>query len=201
MGTPKDPQKFAIYCENQRRIALERGFGKWMLGKKLAPESIEKLRLAQAEIGNRPEERQRRSQRAKAKGYGKWMLGRDTSHYNRPDLKGISYEERYGSRAEEEREKRRQGNLERFIGVPRKPKRTRQDITEGRRYYWWRRRVYERDDYTCQGCFVRGVKLQAHHIKSWANFPDLRYEVSNGLTLCIECHKRANHLQREQERV
>lgn len=53
----------------------------------------------------------------------------------------------------------------------------------------WRSQIFERDDFTCQKCFIKGGRLNAHHIKSWANFPELRFEVSNGLTLCVNCHK------------
>jgi 5-methylcytosine-specific restriction endonuclease McrA len=55
-------------------------------------------------------------------------------------------------------------------------------------YYEWRRNVFERDDFTCQICGIRGSKLNAHHIQSFAKFPDLRTDVSNGVTLCSSCH-------------
>lgn len=53
----------------------------------------------------------------------------------------------------------------------------------------WRRSVFERDDYTCHDCGHRHPKqMQAHHIKPWALFPELRLDVSNGQTLCRPCH-------------
>ncbi len=57
----------------------------------------------------------------------------------------------------------------------------------------WRKSIFERDDYTCQDCKVRGGELHAHHIKSFRNFPELRIEMSNGITLCVECHKKTNN--------
>lgn len=48
--------------------------------------------------------------------------------------------------------------------------------------------VFERDDYTCQMCLVRGGILHADHIKSWKDYPDLRFELSNCRTLCRPCH-------------
>lgn len=55
-------------------------------------------------------------------------------------------------------------------------------------YVNWRNAVYERDDYTCQCCGARGYKLNAHHINQFADYPELRYDVDNGITLCTKCH-------------
>lgn len=66
---------------------------------------------------------------------------------------------------------------------------------EGRRsaeYKLWRKAIFERDDYTCQVCGQRGVKLNAHHKKPYAYFPDLRYSIDNGITLCISCHQKVH---------
>lgn len=37
------------------------------------------------------------------------------------------------------------------------------------------------------------IRLEAHHIKSWKNYPKLRYKVSNGKTLCYECHHKRGY--------
>jgi len=57
-------------------------------------------------------------------------------------------------------------------------------------YKAWRELVYQRDDYTCQVCYKRGGNIQADHIKPWIAYPELRLELSNGRTLCVECHKK-----------
>lgn len=57
-------------------------------------------------------------------------------------------------------------------------------------YKLWRESVFKRDNYCCVMCGVRGVYLEADHLKSWTFYPDLRYEFSNGRTLCKECHKK-----------
>lgn len=57
-------------------------------------------------------------------------------------------------------------------------------------YKEWRRNVFKRDDYTCQECKQRGKRINADHIKPWAMFPDLRYELKNGRTLCVSCHRK-----------
>lgn len=56
-------------------------------------------------------------------------------------------------------------------------------------YTKWRTAVFERDHYRCQDCGAFDVQLNAHHIKSWARHPSLRFDVSNGVTLCEDCHK------------
>lgn len=55
-------------------------------------------------------------------------------------------------------------------------------------YISWRKSVFERDGYTCRKCGAKGF-LNAHHIKQWADNPESRFEVENGLTLCEKCHK------------
>src|SRR3990167_578751 len=57
-------------------------------------------------------------------------------------------------------------------------------------YEEWRTRVFERDLYTCQNCGEVGGRLEADHIKPWSLYPELRFELFNGRTLCYECHKK-----------
>ena len=57
-------------------------------------------------------------------------------------------------------------------------------------YQEWRKAVYERDNYTCQICGDdRGGNLEAHHVRSFKDFPELRYDTDNGVTLCKACHR------------
>ena len=56
----------------------------------------------------------------------------------------------------------------------------------------WRISVFERDDYICQECNVRGGRLQAHHIKPYREHPELRHDINNGETLCVDCHKETD---------
>lgn len=62
----------------------------------------------------------------------------------------------------------------------------------GGEYNEWRKSVFERDGYTCQDCGASGVYLNAHHIKSWAEYLDLRFDLANGITLCEDCHAKVD---------
>lgn len=65
-----------------------------------------------------------------------------------------------------------------------------EQIRKSREYIAWKVSVLRRDKHTCQCCgSKKGKKLRAHHINSFANFPDLRLEVFNGITLCEDCHE------------
>jgi 5-methylcytosine-specific restriction endonuclease McrA len=56
----------------------------------------------------------------------------------------------------------------------------------------WRKSVFARDDYTCQRCGVKGGRLEAHHIKAYKPYPQLRHVLSNGMTLCKPCHSKTD---------
>lgn len=53
-------------------------------------------------------------------------------------------------------------------------------------YKKWRNAVIERDG-RCVECGSK-ESLVAHHIKPFADYPELRTEISNGVTLCRKCH-------------
>jgi 5-methylcytosine-specific restriction endonuclease McrA len=64
-------------------------------------------------------------------------------------------------------------------------------------YKIWRRAVFERDKYTCIWCGMKSGNgkaaiLNADHIKPFYEYPELRFAIDNGRTLCIECHKKTD---------
>lgn len=52
----------------------------------------------------------------------------------------------------------------------------------------WKRAVLERDNFTCVECGIRGVQFDVDHIKPFAIYPELRFAIDNGRTLCKPCH-------------
>lgn len=68
-------------------------------------------------------------------------------------------------------------------------------LRKSKQYADWRSAVFERDNYTCQHCGVRSgngrtIILNADHIKPFADFPELRFDIKNGQTLCVACHRK-----------
>lgn len=63
----------------------------------------------------------------------------------------------------------------------------------------WRKAVFERDNYTCQICGILGTELNADHIKPYHQFPELRSDINNGRTLCINCHRKTDTYGRKKK--
>jgi len=52
----------------------------------------------------------------------------------------------------------------------------------------WRTKIFKRDKYTCQLCGQKGIYLHPHHFKSNTDFPEIRFDPNNGITICQNCH-------------
>ena len=68
------------------------------------------------------------------------------------------------------------------------------EIRNGIEFRLWREAVFARDNWTCQKYGIRGQKdvhldLHPHHIKNFAEYPELRFTIDNGITLSMKAHK------------
>ncbi len=65
----------------------------------------------------------------------------------------------------------------------------------------WREAVFKRDNWTCVWCSQKGGKLHADHIKPFALFPELRFAIDNGRTLCVSCHRKTDTWGRKSNKI
>lgn len=72
-------------------------------------------------------------------------------------------------------------------------------IRDSKEYKEWRMAVFKRDGFTCVICGIKNMKglgyhvvFDADHIKPFSLFPELRFELSNGRTLCRPCHTKTD---------
>jgi hypothetical protein len=79
--------------------------------------------------------------------------------------------------------------------------RTKLKISEGRKTHknnCWRKKCKERDNNKCKinnnNC---NGKLEVHHILNWIDYPELRYDINNGITLCHFHHPRSRVTEKE----
>lgn len=147
-------------------------------GRKHSEETKQKLRVKMLLIGNKP-----------------------------PLRKGISFTEEHKRKiglankgkkmSEEARLKMSKAKLGKYVG-PKNPaykidrsqlakKQMRNDVA----YQDWRKQVWNRDKFKCRiadrNCSGR---IEAHHILAWSKYPELRYQINNGITLCHAHHPR-----------
>lgn len=73
-------------------------------------------------------------------------------------------------------------------------------IRKSKEYKLWRTAVFERDNWTCIFCMARGGIIHADHIKPFAYYPELRFAIDNGRTLCIDCHRKTETYGRKSKK-
>lgn len=59
--------------------------------------------------------------------------------------------------------------------------------------------IMQRDNYCCVWCSSKGVYLHVHHLETWKNSPERRFDPTNLVTLCVECHKSIHYRSYHKE--
>lgn len=67
-------------------------------------------------------------------------------------------------------------------------------VRNSKEYKQWRTSAFARDNYQCKYCSKTGKGLCVHHIDSFADFPEIRFLIENGITLCKKCHQKYHKL-------
>lgn len=68
-------------------------------------------------------------------------------------------------------------------------------------YKLWQNSVFARDGYTCQKTGTKGCKLAAHHIKNFAQYPELHFTIDNGITLSKESHELFHYIYGKKNNI
>lgn len=147
--------------------AKQLGFGKWMKGRQMSEEAKEKIRQAM-KGGNRTSFR-KGSKVGEAtqfkNGHMPWLKGKTKLVDER--IAKSSGRNHYNWKGGKTAETKKERSKFRVNYAP---------------------KVFERDNYTCQKCGARGIALHANHKKTWADYPELRFDLENVETLCWYCH-------------
>lgn len=169
----------------QKGKSRNKGKANYWYGRKHTPEELEKMRLAHKGKKRPPRSKEwcqhiSEGKKGKTQGSDNHFFGK----HHREDTK-MAISEAHIANPKFKREGEEHWNWQGGISCENHKARNCQELKI------WRRAVFQRDNWTCQECGVRGCRkypVNAHHIKSFAEYPELRFEVSNGITLCEDCH-------------
>lgn len=168
--------------ESREKMSItKKGSIPWNKGKKMSNEFKNKVRMA------------------KIKNPTRYWLNKKRS---KETCLAISKSQKGVRESKETRKKMREAQLKRVRdgkhnnykgGITPKMEKIRKSL----KYRLWREAVFERDEWMCLWCFSRSgngkaVRLEADHIKPFALYPKLRFDLSNGRTLCAPCHRKTD---------
>lgn len=172
----------------------KRGIGKWMLGRKPTEATREKLRKNNARywLGKK---RGKQSKETIEKRMKK-IRGRKAPWVTKRLLENNPFKGKFGK----ENPNWKKNKKAPFVLA----------IRRLFKYKQWRSNVFARDNFTCTLCPKRGGNLEVHHKKSLLKILkennietieqalDCRelWNIKNGVTLCIPCHKKVDNYRR-----
>ena len=176
--------------EQRRKISeSERGSNHYNFGKHRTKEVIEKLR--KANTGKKASEETKKKMSESLKGRKAWNKGIPLTLEMKKKISNALKGHNVPISARIKASERMKGDKCPFWrgGVSSQS----QIIHQSMEYKRWRKSVFIRDDYVCQSCGQTGGYLEAHHLKSFSEYPELRFIVENGQTLCKSCHGKTDN--------
>ena len=75
-----------------------------------------------------------------------------------------------------------------------------QRIRNSKEHGDWSKSVINSDKFTCNRCGKVGGRLVAHHIKGFSAYPESRFLISNGVTMCDSCHQKHHMEERAKQK-
>lgn len=156
----------------RKKLAKKLGYGKWNIGKKHSKESIEKMKAIQSKLGFRGKKADWNGKKHTEESKQKMRLakiGKKISEETKVKI-GVA---NTGSKSHLWK-----GGITKIN----------QKIRTSKEYKLWRKSILERDKYQCIWCGST-ENLEVDHIKPFSLYPELRFAIDNGRTLCHECHK------------
>ena len=157
-------------------------------GVKLTEEHKEKIR--QSRLGQKLSEEHKRKIGKANKGTTTWNKGipwsgetRKKMSENNKGMKGRKHSEKTRKKMSEARLGKK-SHLWKGGITPENQK-----IRKGIEYRLWREAVFARDNWICQKTGIKGGKLCCHHILNFADYPELRTSIENGITLSLKAHQ------------
>lgn len=83
-------------------------------------------------------------------------------------------------------------------------------IRHSLKYELWRKKIFQKNNYTCQDCGKRGWNLEVHHLKPFSKIIEeysikdfesaykceMLWDISNGITFCQNCHGKIDFQRR-----
>lgn len=158
-----------------------------LLGRKQSPELVEKRRLANIGKKRTPEQNEEMSKRMKGR-----KLSEEWKRKIGIASKGRKHTEETKGKMSEMLMGKNGSNWKGGISS------INERIRRGLKIRLWREAVFKRDNYTCVQCGLRSgngkrVILNSDHIQSFAFYPELRFELTNGRTLCLDCHRKTDN--------
>jgi len=68
------------------------------------------------------------------------------------------------------------------------------DRDNDEKYKQWSRAVKTAGNFQCAICLAKDVYLESHHVWAWNAYPEKRYLLVNGVSLCKICHDQFHNI-------
>lgn len=201
MPAPKDPIKYKEWknklskrlkgkSKPLRSQEHKKNLSKSLKGKKKIPQTkTHRKNLSIAKKGQTPWNKGQHLSKEHIANISKSEKGKITAEETKEILRNLRLGISWGKHTKESKAKiskshKGEGNPSWKGGISSENEKARKNS----RFKEWREKVFRRDNYTCQKTKIKGGELHPHHIKNFAEYPELRYKVENGITLSKQAH-------------